>query len=108
MSKLRERMIQDLRVRNYSIHTENAYVRYVRRNAEHFGKCPSRLTGDDARTFLVHLQENGASSGTIKNAGNALRCGRAMLADIDRWNLERKAAGAEPIEVSIGLAGEAK
>ena len=37
------------------------------------------------------------------DAGNALRCGRAMLADIDLWNGERKQAGAEPIEISIGL-----
>ncbi len=37
------------------------------------------------------------------DAGNALRCGLAMLADIDRWNRERREAGAEPIDISIGL-----
>ena len=37
------------------------------------------------------------------DAGNAVRCGRAMLAGIDLWNRERKEAGAEPIEISIGL-----
>ena len=37
------------------------------------------------------------------DASNAVRCGRTMLADIDSWNRERKAAGAEPIEISIGL-----
>ncbi len=38
-----------------------------------------------------------------QDAGNAVRCGRAMLADIDLWNRERREAGAEPIEISIGL-----
>ena len=37
------------------------------------------------------------------DANNALRCGRAMLADISKWNLERKEAGAKPIQVSIGI-----
>ncbi len=38
-----------------------------------------------------------------RDAGNALRCARAMLADINDWNRERAAAGAEPIKVSIGV-----
>ncbi len=37
------------------------------------------------------------------DASNAVRCGRAMLSEIDQWNRERKDAGAEPIKVSIGL-----
>ena len=37
------------------------------------------------------------------DAGNAVRCGRTMLSDIVLWNRERRAAGAEPIEISIGL-----
>lgn len=37
------------------------------------------------------------------DAGNAVRCGRAMLADIDLWNHQRREAGAEAIEISIGL-----
>ncbi len=37
------------------------------------------------------------------DAANALGCGRAMLADIEDWNLARKNAGAEAVKVSIGL-----
>ena len=32
-----------------------------------------------------------------QDAGNALRCGRAMLNSMDVWNREREAAGAEPM-----------
>ena len=38
-----------------------------------------------------------------QDAGNAVRCARAMLAEMDRWNREREAAGDQPIEISIGL-----
>ena len=37
------------------------------------------------------------------DASNALRCGRAMLADIDLWNQEREATGTEAIKVSVGI-----
>jgi adenylate cyclase len=37
------------------------------------------------------------------DAGNAVRCGHAMLADMDQWNRERREAGDAPIEISIGL-----
>lgn len=73
MTELRQRMIEDLRVRNYSEHTEDAYVRYVRRFAEHFGRSPAKLGHEEVRGFLVHLRRNGASSATITSAGNALR-----------------------------------
>ena len=73
MTELRQRMIEDLRVRNYSRHTEMAYVRYVRRFAEYFGRSPVELGPDDVRGFLVHLEKNGASSATISCVGCALR-----------------------------------
>jgi len=37
------------------------------------------------------------------DASNALRCAQAMMAAVDRWNGERKAAGEAPIRVSFGL-----
>ncbi len=38
-----------------------------------------------------------------RDAANALRCGRAMLAAIDDWNRTRTAAGETPVRLSIGL-----
>ena len=37
------------------------------------------------------------------DASNALRCAQAMMAAVDRWSSERKAAGEAPIRVSFGL-----
>ncbi len=38
-----------------------------------------------------------------RDASNALSCAQAMCAEIERWNAKRRARGATPIEVGIGL-----
>ena len=55
MTPLRQRLIDDLRVRNYSPETIKAYVWGVAKLARHFGRSPDQLTPDDLRAFQVHL-----------------------------------------------------
>jgi len=43
MKPLRQRMLDDLQIRNYSPHTVAAYVRGVAEFAKHFGKSPDLL-----------------------------------------------------------------
>ena len=73
MTPLRLRMIQDLQIRNFSPHTTQAYVRYVRRFAEHFGRSPDQLGPEDIRSFQVHLKDEGASCATLIQVVSALR-----------------------------------
>ena len=73
MTPLRLRMIQDLQIRNFSPHTIQAYVRYVRRFAEHFSRSPGELGPEHIRSFQVHLKSKGASRATMTQVVSALR-----------------------------------
>ena len=73
MTALRQRMIEDLCIRNFSPHTQGAYIRYVRRFAEHFRRSPLELGPEEIREFQVHLVKNGASYSTLAQVVGALR-----------------------------------
>ncbi len=62
MTALRRRMEQDLRIRNYSVHTQAGYLRYVRRFAEHFKWSPDRLGPEEVRAYFVYLVERRRSA----------------------------------------------
>jgi integrase/recombinase XerD len=55
MSALRQRLIEDMQVRNYSPRTVEAYVAAVAKLAKHFGKSPDQLSSEELRAFQVHL-----------------------------------------------------
>lgn len=57
MTKLRERMTQDLQLRNFSENTIVCYLRAVRQYAEHFGKSPDKLGSKQLRQYLLYLLE---------------------------------------------------
>jgi integrase/recombinase XerD len=55
MTPLRQRMIEDMGLRNLSPRTIEVYVRRVAAFARHFGKSPELLGPPEIRTYLVHL-----------------------------------------------------
>ncbi|MFQ5930083.1 MAG: site-specific integrase [Acidobacteriota bacterium] len=59
---LRTRMIQDLRIRNYSWHTIDAYIRRVANFAKHFEKSPDLLGREHIREYQVFLMETKKAS----------------------------------------------
>src|SRR5882672_3849406 len=66
MTPLRQRLIDDLRMRNLSPHTQDAYVRAVALFAKHFGKSPDQLGRQHIREYLLHLI-NGKKSWSLYN-----------------------------------------
>ena len=52
---LRQRMIEDMKLRNLSPHTVQAYVDRVAAFAKHFGKSPEFLGPKELRVYLVFL-----------------------------------------------------
>lgn len=72
MTALRQRMIEDMQLRNLSPHTVEAYVRAVAQFARHFGRSPDQLSGEDARRYLLHLVQQRHVSWSRYNIA---RCG---------------------------------
>src|ERR1700731_1003627 len=58
MTPLRLRMIEDMRIRNFSQRTQTTYVEQVARFARHFGKSPELLGPAEIRSWRLHLAEN--------------------------------------------------
>lgn len=73
MTPLRQRMVEDLRLRNYSSRTVEAYVGKVARFARHFGRSPEVLGPEEVRSFQLHLLEQGVSWSTFNQSVCALR-----------------------------------
>jgi integrase/recombinase XerD len=55
MTPLRQRMLQDMQMRNLSPHTQEAYLRAVAKLAAYFQTPPDRLQPEQVRSFLVSL-----------------------------------------------------
>jgi integrase/recombinase XerD len=55
MTSLRQRMTEDMQVRNLAVNTQESYLRQVSQFARHFNKSPELLGPEDIRTYQVYL-----------------------------------------------------
>ena len=55
MTKLREKMVEDLQLRGLVSSTQKAYVRAVQHLAEHYRKSPDKITEDELREYFLYL-----------------------------------------------------
>ena len=67
MTPLRRRMIEDMKLKNLSTRTINAYVSRVSYFARHFGRSPEHLGRDDVRSYLLHLIQEKKVSWSVYN-----------------------------------------
>ena len=74
MSVLRQRMTEDMQLRNLALNTQISYLQQVSCFARHFGKSPAELGEEEIRTYQVYLTtEKKLSPGSIHTAVAALR-----------------------------------
>ena len=74
MNALRTRLVEDLRIRNYSPRTIRAYVSWIERFAKHFNRSPDQLGLTEIRAFQEFLVDtHKASWSTFNQAAAALR-----------------------------------
>ena len=67
MTKLRQRMIEDMQIRNLSPHTIDPYVRAVTKFAFHFGQSPSLLEPEQIRDYQLFLIRRKKASWAVFN-----------------------------------------
>jgi integrase/recombinase XerD len=67
MTRLRQRMIDDLTIRNYSPRTIECYVLRVSKFAQHFDQSPDELGPDEIREYQLFLIETKKSSWAVVN-----------------------------------------
>jgi site-specific recombinase XerD len=70
---LRQRMIDDMTIRNMSPLTQKAYVRAVRGFSGFFKRSPDKLTFEDVRNYQLHLLSRGLEVATTIPIMCALR-----------------------------------
>jgi integrase/recombinase XerD len=73
MTPLRQRFLDDLRLRNFSPKTVNAYLAGVVRFARHFGRSPAQLGAEEIRSFQIHLLQQHATWSLYNQTVCALR-----------------------------------
>jgi len=74
MTPLRQKMLDDMRLRNLSPVTQQIYVAHVARFARHFGRSPEQLGSVQVRGYLLHLsRERNATPRTLNQVVAALR-----------------------------------
>lgn len=73
VSPLRQRMIEDMTIRQFGPKTQHDYVRVVADFARFLGRSPDRAEPEDLRRYQLHLAAQGASPGKMNLAVSALR-----------------------------------
>lgn len=74
MTPLRQRMIEDMQVRNFSVQTQVSYVREVSQFARHFNKSPELLGPEQIRAYQLYLtNEKKLAAASISVTISAIR-----------------------------------
>lgn len=64
MTPLRQRMLEDMQLRNFATGTQRSYIHYVESFANYYGMSPERLGLDEIRGYQLYLIEERKLSAT--------------------------------------------
>jgi integrase/recombinase XerD len=105
ISPLRQRMIEDMTVRNFAADTQRNYIRAVKNLSIFLGRSPDTATRDDLRLFQLHLTENHVRPPTINSTVTALRF--FFTVTVDRPDVTKPLTFvAEPRKIPVVLSPE--
>src|SRR5437870_13814601 len=72
MGALREKMIEEMKLRNFASRTQKSYVAAMVGLARHYHQLPDQLSQEQIRTYLLHLQDRGLSANSQNVAFSGL------------------------------------
>ena len=104
-SPLRQRMIEDMTIRNLSLATQQSYIYAVRKFSRHFGRSPDRLGLEDVRAYQLHLIAQKRSWSHINQTACALRFFYGVTLGRQEA-FERMVTGREPEKLPPVLSPE--
>jgi integrase/recombinase XerD len=88
VSRLRQRLIEDMNLRHFSMETQRNYTRDVGRFATYLGRPPDTATAEDLHRFQIEQREAGVPVPTMNSIVSALRF--FFTNTVDRPDLARK------------------
>ncbi len=91
ISPLRQRMIDDMRLRKLSPKTQTGYIRAVKRFTGFLGRSPDTATVEELRRYQLHLVDHGISPVSL----NATLTGLKFFFEVMCMGLSR-VAGCHP------------
>jgi hypothetical protein len=78
ISPLHQRMIDDMRMHNFSPSTQRNYIRSVRDFAAYLRCSPGQASAEELRQYLLHLTDKGISATSVFRQVNQLAAVRAL------------------------------
>lgn len=73
ISPLRQRMLDDMRMRKFGEKTQLDYVRAVRNFTKYLGRSPDTATVEDLRNYQLHMVDHGISPASLNSAISGLK-----------------------------------
>jgi len=73
ITPLRERMIEDMRIRGLGDKAQKAHIRAIKDFAAYLGRSPDTATPEELRAYQLHMTNNGVSPWTFNVRISSLR-----------------------------------
>ena len=112
MTPLRQRMIEDMKIRNLSLGTQETYVRLIEQFARHFKKSPELLGPEQIREYQIIYELTGdiraAMEGKLKPREEIVHLGRAVVRETFKISRVGTIAGCRVTQGVIERSGKVR
>jgi integrase/recombinase XerD len=104
VTPLRERMIEDMRIRGMGDKAQKSHIRAIKDFAKFLGRSPDTATSEDLRAYQLHMSDTGVTASTFNTRIVALRfffsmtCGRE---EMKRFTQFRRQPRKLPVVFSV-------